>query len=66
MYVILVEKTEGEARTKMTAAGEGNSIQADVSVYTWLVETIGFAISERVNWIRSSIRLTQGRQLQMI
>ena len=47
LYYVLVEKTTGEAASKVKSVDEGMGFWAYFAIYWWFVKTSGVAIQER-------------------
>ena len=47
LYYILVEKTEGEAATKVKSVETGKGLLAYHRIYWWYVKTSGIALQDR-------------------
>ena len=48
MYVVLVDKTEGETLTRVRAVMQGQGVKEYMNLHRWLTGTTGMAISQRV------------------
>ena len=47
LFVVLIDKTEGEALTRVRAVDPGNGVEAYGRVYKWYLSTTSMAIKER-------------------
>ncbi len=48
LYVVLIDKAEGEALTRIRGVKEGEGIEAYLAVYKWFTGTTGMQITERM------------------
>ena len=55
LYVVLIDKTEGEALTRVRAAAHGKGISAYMNLYKWFTGTTGMAVTECMRKIMTPI-----------
>ena len=55
LYVVLIDKTEGEALTRVRAAAHGKGISAYMNLYKWFTGTTGMAVAERMRRIMTPV-----------
>ena len=53
LYVLLTDKTEGEAAIRVRGCPIGNGIEAYMTIYKWYIGTTGQAISDRTRKLMS-------------
>ena len=51
LYIVLVDKTEGEAALRVNSGEPGEGLQAYMRVYLWFAGTAGLALTEKTRLI---------------
>ena len=48
LYILLVDKTEGEAMVRLRGCSHGDGVSAYMAIYKWFMGASGQAITERI------------------
>ena len=63
MYYILMEKTVGDAKSRVNAVEPGNGLEALCKIYSWYASTSGLAIGARMDMIMRPNPVTKPEEL---
>ena len=55
LYILLVDKTEGEASVRPRGRSHGDGVSAYMAIYKWFMGASGQAITERIRKLRSPL-----------